>query len=320
MIDTSYSSTATPAASAPKDAGRRADRPRRTLGQRKSRRMALLFFLPALAVNLLVIGGPAVSSIGYSFTDWNGISPPNFVGLENWQRMLSDDAFWAVMRNNAIYLVVLVTIPTALGLVGAFLLTRIRRGSTAFRAIYFIPFLLISVVVAQIWRNLLSPETGIATVLDAAGITWLNDVYFLGSQDLALGTVIGVHVWSFLGFSIVFFFAAIKTVDPALIEAARLDGVGAWGEFWHVVIPGIRPMLVFSISFAVIAGLLVYDMPRALTGGGPAGASDVAALLINRTSLVGREAGYGTTLALTLTLISGVVIGVITYLRRKGEN
>ncbi|XUK60492.1 hypothetical protein ABMA10_00815 [Plantibacter sp. RU18] len=79
-------------------------------------------------------------------------------------------------------------------------------------------------------------------------------------------------------------------------------------------------MLVFSISFAVIAGLLVYDMPRVLTGGGPAGSSDVAALLINRTSIVGREAGYGTTLALTLTLISGVVIGVITYLRRKEEN
>ncbi|MCS5716433.1 sugar ABC transporter permease [Herbiconiux sp. CPCC 205716] len=320
MIDTSYASTGAAPASDLQVSGRRRRRPRRSLLQRRSRRVALLFFLPAIAVNLLVIGGPAVSSIGYSFTDWNGISPPEFVGLDNWQRMLTDAAFWSTMRNNAIYLIVLVIVPTSLGLLGAFLLTRVRRGSTVFRAIYFIPFLLISVVVAQIWRNLLSPDTGIAAALDAVGITWLNDVYFLGSQELALPTVIGVHVWSFLGFSMVFFYAAIKTVDPALIEAARLDGVGVWGEFWHVVIPGIRPMIVFSVSFAVIAGLLVYDMPRILTGGGPAGASDVAALLINRTSIVGREAGYGTTLALTLTLISGVVIGVITYLRRKEES
>lgn len=294
--------------------------PRRGSLKRRSRLIALLFFLPAIAVNLFVIGGPAVAGIFYSFTNWNGISPPEFVGLANWERMLTDEAFWAVMRNNAVYLLVLLTIPIAIGLLGAFLLTRIRRGSALYRVIFFIPFLLITVVTAQIWKNLLSPNTGIASVLDSIGIPWLNDVYFLGSQQLALPTVMGVHVWSFVGFTMIFFFAAMKTVDPSLIEAARLDGVSVWGEFWHVVLPGIRPMLVFAVSFAVIGGLLVYDMPRVLTGGGPAGASDVAALLINRTAITGREAGYGSALALTLTLISGVVIGVTTYLRRKEEN
>jgi raffinose/stachyose/melibiose transport system permease protein len=315
MIDSTYATNAPVVASGgPTVAG-----PRRGSLKRRSRLVALLFFLPAIAVNLLVIGGPAIAGIVYSFTNWNGISPPDFVGLENWQRMLTDSAFWATMRNNATYLLVLLVIPNALGLLGAFLLTRIRRGSALYRVVFFIPYLLITVVVAQIWKNLLSPGTGIASVLDSIGIPWLNDVYFLGSQALALPTVMGVHVWSFIGFTMVFFYAAMKTVDPALIEAARLDGVSAWGEFWHVVLPGIRPMVIFAISFAVIAGLLVYDMPRILTGGGPAGASDVAALLINRTAITGREAGYGSALALTLTLISGVVIAVITYLRRKEE-
>ncbi|MBF4632720.1 sugar ABC transporter permease [Clavibacter michiganensis subsp. phaseoli] len=294
--------------------------PRRGSQKRRSRLVALLFFLPAIAVNLLVIGGPAVAGIVYSFTDWNGISPPQFLGLENWQRMLTDETFWAVMRNNAVYLFVLLTIPIGLGLVCAFLLTRIRRGSALFRVLFFIPYLLISVVAAQIWKNLLNPDTGIASVLNSIGIKWLNDVYFLGSKEYAFPTVMGVHVWTFIGFTTIFFYAAMKTVDPALIEAARLDGVSAWGEFWHIVIPGIRPMLIFALSFAVIGGLLVYDMPQILTGGGPAGSSEVAALLINRTAITGREAGYGSTLALTLTLISGVVIGIVTYLRRKEEN
>lgn len=314
MIDTGFAANAVPTASNLLVAG-----PRKNRARRRSRTIALIFFLPAIAVNLFVIGGPAISSILYSFTNWNGISPPDFVGLENWRRMITDDAFWTVMRNNVIYLLVLLVIPTSIGLLGAFLLTRIRHGAALFRVIYFIPYLLITVVSAQIWRNLLLPDTGIAAALDSIGIPWLNSVYFLGSKELALPTVMGVHTWTFVGFSIIFFFAAMNTVDPALVEAARLDGVSAWGEFWHVVLPSIRPMLVFALSFAIIGGLLVYDMPRVLTGGGPAGSSEVAALLINRTAIVGREAGYATTMALTLTLISGVVIGVMTYLRRNEE-
>ena len=175
MIDTGYAANAVPVAGELLDA-----RPRKHRTRRRSRIIALIFFLPAIAVNLFVIGGPAVSSIVYAFTNWNGISPPDFVGFANWERMFSDEAFWAVMRNNVVYLLVLLTIPTSLGLLGAFLLTRIRHGATLFRVIYFIPYLLITVVTAQIWRNLLNPDTGIAAALNSIGIPWLNDVYFLG--------------------------------------------------------------------------------------------------------------------------------------------
>ena len=287
--------------------------------RRNSRLVAIAFVLPALALNLLVIAGPTVSSVFYSFTDWNGIGAPEFVGLDNWVNLAKDEVFWNAIGHNFIYLAIFLTVPLAMGLLGAFMLSRIRRGAALFRVLFFIPYLLVSVITAQIWRNLLDPEFGLASALHAVGIHWLDDVYFFADKRFALYSVAFVDNWHFWGFLVVLFLAAMQGIDASQYEAARIDGANAWQEFRHVVLPGIRPTLTFALTIIAIGSLLVYDYPYILTNGGPAGSTDVAALLVNRMAFRQREAGYASAAALALSILSAIFLVVFGYLRRRED-
>ncbi|GAA0422026.1 sugar ABC transporter permease [Acrocarpospora corrugata] len=288
--------------------------------RRKRRLVALAFSTPALAINLLVIAGPAVSSLYYAWTDWDGFSAPNFTGLENAKRLLGDPTFWNALGHNFIWLVLFLTVPMAMGLVGAFMLSRVRRGASLFRVVFFIPYVIASVVNAQIWKSLLDPATGIAAQLDKMGITWLNDVYFFGDSNLSLYSVAFVDNWHFWGFLVVLFLAAMGGVDPSLFEAARIDGAGPFREFWHVTLPGIRATLMFAIMIISIGSLLAFDYAFAITGGGPAGSSDLVSLLVNRTAFTGLEPGYASFMALAISLLGGVFLVIFHYIRRNEES
>lgn len=285
----------------------------------RSRLVAILFVLPALLVNLLVIAGPTVSSVVYSFTDWNGLTAPTFVGLGNWAALLQDANFWNAIGHNFIYLVIFLTIPLAMGLGGAFMLSRVRRWAALFRVLFFIPYLLVSVITAQIWRNILDPEFGLGAALNGIGIHWLDDVYFFADKQLALYSVAFVDNWHYWGFLVVLFLAAMQGIDASQYEAARIDGANAWQEFRYIVLPGIRPTLTFALTVIAIGSLLVYDYPFVLTNGGPAGASDVASLLVNRTAFVAHKAGYASAAALALSVLSGILLIFFRILRR-GED
>jgi raffinose/stachyose/melibiose transport system permease protein len=291
--------------------GRRARRRRRTV--------AMLFMLPALAINLLVIGGPGVSSFFYAFTDWNGFTAPNFTGFDNAVRLAGDADFWNAIGHNFIYMVFFLSVPFVMGLGGAFMLSRVRRGATLFRVLFFIPYLIASVVNAQIWKNLLDPATGLAAQLNQIGIHILDDVYFFGDSNLALYSVAFVDNWQFWGFLVVLFVAAMQGVDGNRFEAARIDGANAWQEFWHIALPGIRPTLTFAIMIISLWSLLAFDYAYALTGGGPAGSSDLVSLLVNRTAFGSLEAGYAAFIALAMSLLGGTFLLIFTLIRRKEE-
>lgn len=293
--------------------------PGRRRAKRRRRRVAVLFLLPALTINLLVIGGPGVSSLYYAFTDWDGFTTPDFTGLDNAIRLLGDGNFWNAISHNAIYLLTFISIPMAMGLGGAFMLSRIRRGAGGLKVIYFVPYLFASVVTAQVWKNLLSPTYGIGAALDSIGIPLLRDVYFFGDTNLALFSVMAVDIWQFWGFLVVLFLAAMQGIDQERFEAARLDGANAWQEFWHVAVPGIRPTLTFAFMIISLWSLLTFNFAYVLTGGGPAGSSDLIALLVNRTAFSALEAGYATFIALAMSLL-GAVLLVIFHFIRKGED
>ncbi|WP_329101779.1 sugar ABC transporter permease [Micromonospora sp. NBC_01699] len=311
--------TAPPVTTYAEPATREVPAPPRGRIRRNSRLVAITFVVPALALNLLVIAGPTVSSVVYSFTDWNGISNPEFTGFDNWVTLVHDDAFWNAIANNFIYLVIFLTVPMAMGLLGAFMLSRIRRGASLFRVLYFIPYLLVSVITAQIWRNILDPEFGLASALNSIGIHWLDDVYFFADERFALYSVAFVDNWHFWGFLVVLFLAAMQGIDGSLYEAARIDGANAWQEFRNVVLPGIRPTLTFALTIIAIGSLLVYDYPFILTNGGPAGSTDVASLLVNRTAFLARDAGYASAIALALSVLSAIFLVLFGFLRRREE-
>ncbi len=273
---------------------------------------------PLAAVNVLVILAPACASVYYAFTDWSGFGPARFTGLDNLIRLSSDRQFWTALSHNGFYLVFFLTVPVVMGLAGAFLLSRVPRFQMAFRVIYFLPYLVASVVNAAVWKNILDPDYGLGAQLSGMGIDVLEEVYFFGDTRLALPTVAFVDNWHFWGFLLVLFLAAMQGVDPTLYEAARVDGASAWQEFRHVTLPGIRPTLVFALLMITLWSLLAFDYAYALTGGGPAGSSQLVALLVNTTAFGANEAGYAASMGVSMAVLGAAVLLLLRVLRRRG--
>jgi raffinose/stachyose/melibiose transport system permease protein len=198
-----------------------------------------LFVAPILILNVIVILGPSLASIYYSLTEWSGVGKPTWVGLANFRRILTDDVYRIALVNNLKWTLIFLTVPIVMGLLGAMLLAPIRRGQMFFRTVYFIPYVIASVVNAQIWRSLLHPIKGIGPWLARHGIPFLN-VAFLGKESTALYTVAFVDNWHWWGFLVVVYLAAMQSVPVALYEVARLEGANRWQEFRHVTLPGLH--------------------------------------------------------------------------------
>jgi len=294
---------------------------RATSSQKRRNRWRALrpwFFLaPLLLLNLVVIITPSLLSVRYAFTEWTGIGPARYIGLANFQEMLADPVFYRALWNNVRWTLIFLTVPVMMGLLGASLLSSIRRGQILFRTLYFIPYVIASVVNAYIWKLILNPVFGIGPWLAERGIPWL-DIRFFARTDTSLYAVAFVDNWHFWGFLVVLYLAAMHAVDPELYEAARIEGANRWHEFWHVTLPGIRPTLVFTLLMIMIWSFLVFDYIYLLTGGGPAHSSEVLATLTYSTAFYSLRVGYATAIALTMTLFSAIFIGMFVLLRRLG--
>ncbi|GAA2364740.1 sugar-binding protein [Catellatospora methionotrophica] len=284
-----------------------------TGGRPKSRgsKRAWLFLSPLLILNGLVVLGPALATVYYAFTDWSGLGPATFIGFDNFTRAFADPAVHDALWHNVIWFVLFGSIPTAMGLLGAYLLSQVKRFQVLFRALYFIPYVVASVVNAAVWKMLLSPTSGIG---HAMGI----DHAWLGDPDTSLLSVNFVVDWHWWGFLAVVYLAAMQGVDPELYDAAKMDGANRWQQFTSVTLPGIRPTVVFLSLMTVIWTLKAFDYIFIMTGGGPAGSSEVVSTLMYKQAFNEYEAGYAAALGLTMTVIIGFVLAGYQYLKRKG--
>lgn len=290
------------------------------LGGRSFRKKIVpwLFVLPILLVHLVVVIGPSLSAFYYSLTDWSGVGAADFVGLENFRRLLLEDAdYKRAFFNNVLWLIFFLVIPITMALLAASLLAWLRRGGLLIRTLLFIPYVLPSVVTASIWRNLMSPTMGLGGQLAQVGVPGLDQA-FLGNPKTALLAVAFVDNWHWWGFLMVLFLAAMQHIPPELYEAARIDGASRWQEFRHVTLPGIRPTLVFMLLMTAIWSFLVFDYVWILTKGGPAGASEVLGTLVVKNAFNRFEAGYAAAIGLTMSLLAGIFVGLFALLRRRG--
>lgn len=267
------------------------------------------FMLPLVAVNALVVLGPSLAAVYFSLTDWSGIGQAHWVGLDNYRELAGDPDFGAALWHNILWTAFFLVVPMAMGLFGAFALTRIRRGRLLLRVLYFVPYIVASVVTSAIWKNLLSPDLGIGRMLH---------VNVLGNIHLALPAVEIVNNWAWWGFLVVVFLAAMRDVNPHLYEAAALDGAGTFGQFWHVTLPSIRPTFLFLGLMTIIWSFLSFDYVYVLTQGGPAGSTDLLSTLLYRDAFAELRAGYASAIGVVMALISAVVVvGYLAVRKRK---
>ena len=243
----------------------------------------VVYLVPGLVLFAVVIALPFGMNLWFSLTNWQGVGSPEWTGLDNYRRLLQDDAFWASFRHNAALIVAMAIVPTAIGLLLAAALfdyvgKKFGTGTVAaLRACFYLPQILPIAVAGVVWGWILNPTSGALNAsLEAVGLGSLAQDW-LGDPGLALSRVMVIMVWVQIGFPVVIFMAGLQRVDPALYEAAEMDGASWRRRFWHITLPQIRPEVYVVLLWTTIAALKVFGPIYVLTRGGPGGATNVPA-------------------------------------------
>jgi raffinose/stachyose/melibiose transport system permease protein len=277
-----------------------------------------LFVLPALMVYGVFFLWPLVQLVVLSFQDWDGLSARHFVGLENFRLLLfHDQVFWQAFSHNCLWLIAAEVVPVAIGLVLAILLSRSRmHGRTFFRALYFAPQVLSSVVVAVIWRWIYNPSFGaLNTLLGAVGLSSLQRGW-LGEASLAFPALFIAYTWVGYGFTMVIFLAALQDIDETYFDAAKVDGAGPLQQLRHILIPAIRGPLTTVLLITAIGSFQVFDLVFILTRGGPGFVTQVLAMYMYQNAFPFSRVSYGAAIAVTLGLI--ILVFSVIFLRVRG--
>ena len=320
--DVTARSTRTDAVAAtPRDTAGGRRRGRGSLSVEWRKRLEIAFFVsPALALFALFVVVPVIQAVRYSTFRWNGLGPmDDFVGLENYTNALRDQVFTDAVMHNLIIIVLSIAIQLPLGLAIALLLNREIRGRTALRVIIFVPYVLAEVVAGVVWLMLLQPGGVADAVFDAVGLGGLTQLW-LGDPDIALGTVMVVLTWKYLGLAIILFLAGLQGVPSDLYEAAQLDGASWWQVQRRITIPLLGPTIRTWGFLSIIGSLQLFDMVWILTGGGPANSTmTMATYLINQGTNRSLY-GYASAVAVLLFVISLVIAAFYQFFVLRRDN
>jgi multiple sugar transport system permease protein len=260
--------------------------------------------------------GPLLVSFGASFTDWNVIAAPRWLGLGNYREMLASEAFWQVLGNTGLYALFYVPGVMILGLSLAVLVNQHLPGSTFFRGFFFLPYITATVAVALVWKWIFATRFGLLNnLLFALGIDRAPS--WLGDADYALISVAIVAVWQHAGFQMLLFLAGLQNIDDGLREAARIDGASEGQIFRRITLPLLSPVTFFVLIISLIASSQTFEVTYALTEGGPQRASTTLAFFIYQNAFVHFRMGYASALAYVLLLLVGAVTLVNFALRRR---
>lgn len=273
---------------------------------KKSHQVAYAFILPAFLIHFCVVTLPSMSTLVMSLFDWNGLGKAKFIGFQNFKEIFTKDPVVKLaVIHNLEWLAVFITVPLILGFIIAILVSRIRRGQMFMRTVYFLPYVISAVVAGRIWTAYMNPFYGLNTIFDKLGLEKLANTLWLGNPKIALFSVAFVDNWHWWGFVMVLFLGALQQVDPALYEAARVDGANSFQELIHVSIPGIRQTIAFVLIMTVMWSFLTFDYVYVMTNGGPANSTEIMATWIYKNAFVKYRAGYANALCV---LQSGICI------------
>ena len=270
----------------------------------------LISLLPGLLVYFALVLGPIIAAIGISFTEWNGIGSPNWIGFGNYAKLLSDETFYVALKNNALFMVFYCVIPIVVGLLLAALVWSLRqREQFALRTLLFLPYIMPTAVLGIIWHWLYNPAFGpINQALKLAGLgsialPWLGDFTFV------LPAVGIVASWYFFGFCMVLFLSGIQRIDPSLFEAARVDGASGSRIFFFITLPLLLPEIRIALLLTIIASIKSFDLIFTMTRGGPANATLVPNIYMYELGFQLNRYGYASAVA----IIGAILVFTINY-------
>jgi multiple sugar transport system permease protein len=257
---------------------------------------------------------PVFVAIAVSFQSWNIISPPTWLGPDNYLAILTDPTVWHSLLVTAQYTLLVIPTQTILGLGLAVLLSKRLPGTPVFRVIFALPWICAPLTLGIVWKWVFAPTGGALNAIIGTRVEWLT------SFTLALPAVSFVSVWTQVGYVALFYLAGLSGVPKDITDAARVDGAGELGVFWRITLPLLRPTTFFILATSIISSFQVFDTVYAMTGGGPGvpGETDVIAYRIYNLAFERLDLGKASALSVVL-MIGLIVVTVVqqAYFRRR---
>lgn len=273
----------------------------------QNRIFILTFLLPPLLLYTVFVIYPILSGLATSFYQWRGTGTKSWIGLDNYQRLFTDENFVNSLMNTFKYTIVQVPIILFLGLMFAILLSNSNKSKWVgfYRSSIFMPFVLPSVAIALLWSTIFNPITGLLNlVLRSLGLDFLA-MEWLGNPDTAFWAIVWVKSWSSVGFYTLLLIAGITSIPKEVLEAADIDGASRWQKSTRVIIPMLSPVVKVVVIFLILNSLKMFEEPQLMTGGGPNRATEPISLYMYEQAFSNFNFGYASTI--------GVIFFIITF-------
>lgn len=264
--------------------------------------MGYILIAPWLIGFLLMYLIPMLASLYFSFTKYNLLSPPKFIGLENYSRMFfHDEMFWKSLGTTFYYVFALVPLRLAFALLVAMLLNSNRKFLGVYRAVYYIPSIVGgSVAVSIVWKQIFGNDGVAMSLLALIGIN--QSVSFVGNPSTAIWTIISLGIWQF-GSAMLIFLAALKQIPKSLYESANIDGANGWIQFTKITIPMLSPVIFFNLILQIINSFKAFTESFIITQGGPMNSTLFYVLNLYKRAFTYFDMGYSSAMAWVLVAI-----------------
>lgn len=280
----------------------------------------MIFLCPAVIFYLFSVFYPIVESLRLSFLSWDGIGPMQFAGLSNYVSMFQDSVFWKSFVNNLVYLVIVVSMQLIIGLLTAILLTYIGRGRNFIKTMYYVPCIITTIAVTQLFRSIYSydPAGLFNILLKSVGLGGLAQSWISNTRTV-LAAVSIPEGWRFIGLYMVIFYSALISLSPDISEAATIDGVNQFQLLTRIKLPLIMPVIRLTLIMCLTGALRGFDIPFLLTSGGPGNSSELMATYMYKKAFTSMQYGFGSSMAVFIVIESILVVLLINRIFR-GEN
>jgi multiple sugar transport system permease protein len=275
-----------------------------------------LFIAPNLVSILVFVAGPVLAGLVLSFMEWDLLSTPIWVGLDNYIKMFTkDNLFWKSLWNSIYYSILTIPVGIGISLILAILVNRDMPGINFFKSALFLPVVSAITAIALVWKWLYNPEFGIFNyILELLGLPpldWLND------PRLAMPSIALMSIWKNMGYNMVILLAGLKGIPRQLYEASAIDGASGWTTFRYITVPLLTPVLFFVFVTSTIGSLQVFGEVYVMTEGGPANATMVYNYLLYQNAFVWFKMGYASALGYFLFLL--ILLLTLGQLRFMGQ-
>lgn len=280
-------------------------------------RAAFFFVIPSLIGFGLFFFYPALRGLYMSFTNWDLLTDADFIGFENYRRLVNDRFFWNSLRVTVLYVLYNIPIQTVIGLCIAVFMNQMKN-STLIRGMILLPWFIPNVVIGLLWLLLLNPLVGpVNMVIQGLGF---DRIQFLQLPSTALPSVAGINIWRHMGYTALLFFAGLQTIPDSIYEASRIDGASPFSSFMRITVPLLRPVMTFVVITSVIGSFQIFDTVAVTTEGGPMRSTEVMIWFIFDHAFQRFNMGYGAAATVALFVILIGFTYVYMKFARGGES